>query len=254
MISSLEIKENIMTCSRIWTWATTLYYGEQKEEKPIDLLKATDPPNEDEYRNAILYEINQFQKKWQALLCTEKAVAVPAGLTFLAWVGGYISLGTSIALYLAACYAFQKSSHGDQYDAFTKQLNRMIQIYHQSCTRGPAITKNAAFLQLLETLIPFVIDGRRIFLPWDLSHADPTNISPDFINLVSQPPLNIQFVMVNGSSIGERFETPAASTRWGRSKHLVWQSAAELKQIIYGVEVKGETKEYFDHRFKKKAC
>lgn len=160
-------------------------------------------------------EIKKFNLVLNDLLNTDKNLAISASaFSGLLLVVRYASL-SSIALLAGAGYLLTKYmpflGGVDKYfvgpkeyeerslrgQEFTKQLNGLIVLYRQSCTKGPKISYDPLFLNLVRTIAPYVINGEDLN-PWGKNN--PSDLSEQFHQILSEPPHYIKPPVSNKSN------------------------------------------------------
>ncbi len=150
--------------------------------------------NQEEYRPAIhrpviLKMINEFQATDLNLVFTDALTAISGmGAVFLlrllsvGWFTWLVATGVG---YFGSDAVTDRSRHRK---IFLEQLAELVKTYQWCCeTGGEKITSDETFLDILETIAPFIPEGKKLI---------PKGVvfSPDFKNILSQDPHNVHFI------------------------------------------------------------
>lgn len=148
--------------------------------------------------NVIALEISNFQAIQKELFSVDnKSLGLSLStivLYQLNWIGTGLGIVGLIGSYLYANYIDSRPVLSKQ---FQDQLAKLYKLY-LACVENNtlAITKDPAFLKLLETIAPFIVDSKKNLLSWNMQTVDPADLSPTFVEILSREPHRIQFVIV----------------------------------------------------------
>lgn len=165
-----------------------LGYG---EPETTDIHQEAYNPNSERHIKHIDERLANFNAKRDALLSLDQKAAAAAGLDTFVWLSGftggwgpYFAIAGYLAIYYCANEYYGRNHIKGEFDA---ALQEMFSIYHWvAIGKGPAITHQPKYQELLSAILPFTSDWRSLVF-WDLGHA-PTKIPAKILNIFEQSP------------------------------------------------------------------
>lgn len=191
-------------------------------------------------------EITKFIAARDALQKIDKIIMTAACVDTLMWLstnsylGLLVNSAATLGIYLYATQYAQRAQHETE---FQKQLHSLIYLYKNYTNAGPAITRDETFLKILTNIAPYVPTDDLML--WDLAAINAKDLSPQFMQILSQAPHRLQFAVLKEKNDFVLFQHDAANKAKLR-KHannfsgLFSQAIAEAKQVWYGPQDEDE--------------
>ncbi|EKD70471.1 MAG: hypothetical protein ACD_46C00524G0003 [uncultured bacterium] len=164
------------------------WFGKNKNEKYTGA---------EEQISNIQKEIKQFIKVQNELFSIDNKIILAVGLDLflreLSWIGN----GLAIAGLIGIHYFYANQHRPEIAEKFHLQLKKLYDIYSRCAEDlGVKATQDLTVINLLKIISPYIVNAKNNLILWDLAKVDPNLISNEFMEILSQSPHRMNFVML----------------------------------------------------------